>query len=134
MKITYHFDKRPTIDEIIELYDRAGLRRPTTDKERMELIFGHSNLVVTAWDNNKLAGLARSVTDWGWSCYLADLAVNPEYQKSGIGKKLIELTKEKVGEKSMVLLQSVPTAMEYYPKVGMEKVNNGFIIQRKPLD
>lgn len=31
----------------------------------------------------------------------------------------------------MVLLLSVPTAMEYYPKIGMEKVENGFIIFRE---
>jgi len=65
-----------------------------------------------------------------WCCYLADLAVSPDYKKSGIGKKLIELTKQKVSEKSIVLLLSVPTALEYYPKVGMDKVENGFIIHR----
>jgi len=31
----------------------------------------------------------------------------------------------------MVLLLSVPTAMEYYPKVGFDKVDNGFIMNRK---
>ncbi|HEY1053829.1 MAG TPA: GNAT family N-acetyltransferase, partial [Emticicia sp.] len=66
-----------------------------------------------------------------WCCYLADLAVRSDYKTSGIGKKLVQLTKEKAGEQSMVLLLSVPTAMEYYPKIGMEKVENGFIIFRE---
>jgi hypothetical protein len=43
---------------------------------------------------------------------------------------LIDLTKEKVGEQSMILLLSVPTAMEYYPKVGFEKENRAFSINR----
>jgi hypothetical protein len=30
----------------------------------------------------------------------------------------------------MLLLLSVPTAMEYYPKVGFKKVDNGFLIDR----
>jgi predicted N-acetyltransferase YhbS len=94
-------------------------------------MFAASDLIITAWDGDELAGVARSITDWVWSCYLADLAVNKQYQAMGIGKKLIELTKEKVGEQTMVLLLSVPSAMEYYPKVGMKKVDNGFIINRE---
>jgi predicted N-acetyltransferase YhbS len=94
-------------------------------------MFANSNLVVTAWDGEILTGISRSITDWCWSCYLADLAVRKEYQKYGIGKKLIELTKEKVGEQSMVLLLSVPTAMEYYPKVGFTKQESSFIINRE---
>ena len=130
MEITYKFDVKPTVDQIIELYDKAGLPRPTNDKERIRKIYENSNLIFTAWDNEKLVGVSRSITDWAWSCYLADLAVDPEYKKSGIGKKLIELTKEKVGEQTMVLLLSVPTAMEYYPKVGFSKEDRSFIIYR----
>lgn len=75
--------------------------------------------------------MARSLTDFSYCCYLSDLAIHPDYQKHGIGKKLIDLTQEKIGEHCMLLLLSVPTAMEYYPKIGFEKVENGFIIKRK---
>lgn len=130
MDISYRFDITPTPDQVIALYDEAGLPRPTTDKERIKKMYEHSNLVVTAWDNTKLVGVSRSITDWAWSCYLADLAVSPGYKKSGIGKKLIELTKEKVGDQVMILLLSVPTAMTYYPKVGFTKEDRAFAIFR----
>ena len=130
MEITYKSDIIPTTDQIIELYDNAGLPRPTNDKERIQKMYENSNLIITAWDNEKLVGVSRSITDWAWSCYLADLAVNNEYKKSGIGKRLVELTKEKVGEQTMVLLLSVPTAMSYYPKIGFSKEDRSFIIHR----
>ena len=130
MEITYKFDIVPTPDQIIKLYDQSGLPRPTADKDRIKIMFENSNLIVTAWDNSTLVGVSRSITDWAWSCYLADLAVDPNYKKSGIGKKLIELTKEKIGEKVMILLLSVPTAMEYYPKVGFTKEDRAFTILR----
>jgi predicted N-acetyltransferase YhbS len=130
MEIQYKFDITPATEQIIELYNNAGLPRPTTDKTRIKKIYENSNLIVTAWDNNKLAGVSRSITDWAWSCYLADLAIRQEYQKLGIGKKLVNLTKEKVGEQTMVLLLSVPAAMEYYPKVGFLKEDRSFIIHR----
>jgi ribosomal protein S18 acetylase RimI-like enzyme len=130
MEINYRNDIIPDTDQIIALYNASGLPRPTHDRNRIKKMYEHANLVITAWAGDKLVGVARSLTDHCWSCYLADLAIDPGCQKSGIGKKLIQLTKEAVGDQSMVLLLSVPTAMEYYPKVGMLKVENGFIINR----
>jgi ribosomal protein S18 acetylase RimI-like enzyme len=130
MDITYSTDISPTAQQVIALYENAGLPRPTHDEERIKLMYQNSNLIVTAWDDNKLVGVSRCITDWVWSCYLADLAVSKDYQKLGIGKKLVELTKEKVGEQTMILLLSVPTAMTYYPKIGFDKEDRSFAIPR----
>ena len=130
MNITYSSDRRPTAEEVIDLYDNSGLIRPTKDKERIRKMIDNSNLIVTAWHEDLLVGVTRSITDWVWSCYLADLAVRQDFKKAGIGKQLIHLTRGKVGEQSMVLLLSVPTAMEYYPKVGFVKQESSFIINR----
>jgi N-acetylglutamate synthase-like GNAT family acetyltransferase len=131
MIINYKYDIIPSTEAIIEVYDSAGLNRPLDDKERIAKMYANSNLVVSAWHDDKLIGIARSLTDFCYCCYLSDLAVSEEYKKSGIGKRLIELTQEKLGEQVMLLLLSAPGAMEYYPKVGFEKVANGFIVHRK---
>jgi N-acetylglutamate synthase-like GNAT family acetyltransferase len=129
-KITYKFDIVPTAQQVIDLYNDAGLPRPTHDPKRISTMFENSDLIVTAWDESKLVGISRTITDWVWCSYLADLAVSPDYKKSGIGRRLIQLTRERVGELSMVLLLSVPTAMDYYPKVGFTKEDRAFIIHR----
>ena len=128
-QITYKFDDIPAIDAVMELYADAGLKRPL-DKDRVTRMYSHSNLIVTAWEKTKLVGIARALTDFCFCCYLSDLAVRKKYQHHGIGRELIRLTKEKIGDETMLLLLSVPGAMEYYPKAGFEKVENGFIIQR----
>jgi N-acetylglutamate synthase-like GNAT family acetyltransferase len=130
MQIIYKTDIAPTAEQVIALYEKAGLPRPTNDAERIKKMYNNSNLVVTAWGDDELIGVSRCITDWVWSCYLADLAVDPGYQKSGIGKQLIDLTKEKLGEQSMILLLSVPTALTYYPKVGFTKEDRAFLIAR----
>jgi len=130
MEITYKFDVTPTADQIIELYNNAGIPRPTNDRDRIAKMYENSNLVISAWDNDKLVGVVRAITDFVWYTFLADLAVNPECKASGIGRKLIELTKEKVGEQTAIILLSVPTAMEYYPKVGFTKDDRAFSISR----
>lgn len=130
-EIEYKINVPLEADEIIELYENCGLPRPTGDKARIKEMFANSNLVISAWSGDELVGIARSLTDFSWCCYLADLAVRKSFQKSGVGRKLVEMTREKVGENSMVLLLSVPDAMTYYPKIGMEKVESGFIFNRK---
>ena len=130
MEITYRLDLVPSAEAVVELYDNAGLPRPTNDVERIGQMYANSNLIVTAWDGALLVGAARSITDWVWSCYLADLAIRQDYKKSGIGKKLIQITREKVGEQSIVLLLSVASAMEYYPKVCFVRQESSFIIKR----
>jgi N-acetylglutamate synthase-like GNAT family acetyltransferase len=130
MNIIYKSDLIPSTDQVIELYNNAGLPRPTMDEQRMQKMFENSTLIITAWSDDRLVGVCRSITDWVWCCYLADLAVCPNYKKLGIGKKMIALTRQKVGEQSMILLLSVPTAMEYYPKVGFVKEDRSFIINR----
>jgi len=130
MEITYRLDITPETALIIDLYNSSGIKRPTSDDKRIAEMYANSNLIVTAWEEDRLVGIARSLTDFCYCCYLSDLAVRKEYQKFGIGKKLIALTKERIGDQTMLLLLSAPTAMDYYPKVGFQKVNNGFIINR----
>jgi len=116
--------------EIIDLYKNSGLKRPVENAARIKKMYDHSNVVITAWDENQLVGVARSLSDFSYCCYLSDLAVRKEYQKSGIGIELIKRTQEAISPQAMLLLLSAPGAMDYYPKVGFEKVTNGFIIKR----
>lgn len=111
MEIIYRKDIKPDTDQIVEVYNSSGINRPTTDKERIGKMYANSNLVWTAWDKNKLVGISRSLTDFCYCCYLSDLTVRREYQTSGIGKKLIELTKDEIGEQTSLILFS--SASEY---------------------
>jgi len=130
-EIVYAIEKAPEAAEVAELYRRAGLIRPVDDLERMGKMIAHANLIICARDGERLVGIARALTDFSFSCYLSDLAVDAEYQRRGIGKELIERVKEEIGEDSMLLLLSAPKAMPYYPHVGFQAVENGWIIPRR---
>lgn len=130
MQIKYRTNAALRTEDIIAVFDGSGISRPTNDPARIRKMFDHAGLVISAWDGMQLIGIARSLTDFSYCCYLSDLAVKKEYQKAGIGKTLIELTQQAIGENCMLLLLSAPGALEYYPKVGFEKAENGFIIKR----
>ncbi|MBY0574301.1 MAG: GNAT family N-acetyltransferase [Undibacterium sp.] len=127
---TYRTDVQLTPAQFADILKRAELNRPTEDLARMAQMLSYADLLITAWDGDKLIGVARSLTDFCFCCYLSDLAVDKEYQRSGIGKQLIALTKEKVGPQTTLLLLSVPTAMSYYPKAGLDAAPNCFSIKR----
>jgi predicted N-acetyltransferase YhbS len=121
----------PDTQQIIELYNSSGLNRPTEEYARIQKMYANSNLIISAWKDKELIGIARSLTDFSYACYLSDLAVKRKYQNDGIGRRLIEWTQQKIGNETALILLSAPVAMEYYPKVGFDKVENGFIIKRK---
>ncbi|MCB0642852.1 MAG: hypothetical protein KDC44_14485, partial [Phaeodactylibacter sp.] len=72
--IHYKTNDLPPTESIIDLYDSSGINRPTTDYERIQQMYAQSNLVITAWQDTRLVGIARSLTDFCYCCYLSDLA------------------------------------------------------------
>ena len=53
-----------------------------------------------------------------------------ERQRGGIGRLLLAETKRIVGPGCMVLLLSTPSAASYYPRLGMERMPDAFLIRR----
>ncbi len=117
--------------EYAALVRSAGLDRPVDDPPRIAALLAGSDLVVTARDeeSGQLLGAARSVTDFAWCCYLSDLVVEAR-QRGGLGRLLLAETERAVGLGCMVLLLSTPSAMGYYPRLGLEPAPNGFLIRR----
>lgn len=128
--ILYRNDGDISPSQLAQLFRNSGIRRPVDDLPRLAAMLRHANLIVTAWDGAKPVGIARALTDFSYCCYLSDLAVDKSYQKSGIGRELIQRVRTAIGEQSMLLLLAAPEAMAYYPKVGFEAVENGWIIKR----
>jgi predicted N-acetyltransferase YhbS len=103
-------------------------RRPIDNANCIQAMLVHADLLCTAWDGDTLVGIARSVTDFEYCCYLSDLAVDEAYQKCGIGKKLIELTKSRLGSRAMIILLAAPKAEAYYPKIGFDAHRSAWIL------
>lgn len=129
--ITYKKDVSITAEQLSTLFSSSGIKRPVNDLPRLQKMIDNANLLITAWDQNKLVGVARALTDFSYCCYLSDLAVDKDYQYNGIGKELVEQLKNQLGEEVALILLSAPSAMDYYPKIGFEHIDNGFKIARK---
>ena len=130
-EIEYHNGNDLNLDQVIELYNAStlGERRPVADREIMSAMLHHANLVVTAWDEDLLVGIARTLSDFAYVGYLADLAVRASHQRQGIGTALIQKTREQMGPRSMLVLLSAPKAVAYYPKIGFIRHESAWILR-----
>jgi len=130
-KIEYRNGNDLDLDQVIELYNAStlGERRPVDDREIMSAMLRHANLVVTAWDEDLLVGIARTLSDFAYVGYLADLAVRASHQRQGIGTALIQKTREQMGPRSMLVLLSAPKAAAYYPKIGFIRHESAWILR-----
>ncbi|MDH5425569.1 MAG: GNAT family N-acetyltransferase [Gammaproteobacteria bacterium] len=122
MEIEYKVNAVISVGQFIDLLSVSGLgmRRPIDDLKCMKGMLDNSNLIVTAWCGGALIGIARSVTDFNFACYLSDLAVDKYYQKCGVGKKLLTITKEQLGNKCKLILLAAPAAKSYYEYIGFK--------------
>jgi len=105
-------------------------RRPAEDLARLGMMLRNAQLIVTARDNGKLVGISRAITDFCYCCYLSDLAVDAQYQRQGIGKRLIKETHRAAGETTTLILIAAPDAEKYYPHIGMHQRPSCWTIPR----
>ena len=132
MSIVYAREDNLGADEYIAVVKSSGLNRPIEDRARIEQMLAQANLIVTARQDGRLVGLARSLTDFCFCCYLSDLAVDKDCQGHGIGKRLIEETRHEAGGgATTTLLLSAPTAMSFYQGIKMPHADNCFLYRRE---
>ncbi|MBI2568584.1 MAG: GNAT family N-acetyltransferase [Candidatus Schekmanbacteria bacterium] len=132
MNVGYRVNAPVDPEEFAGILRRSGLaeRRPVDDQECIRGMIENSNLTVTAWDGVLLVGIARSVTDFCYCCYLSDLAVDRAYQRRGMGTELLSRTRKELGPRCKLILLSAPGAVAYYECLGLERHPQAFVLAR----
>ena len=121
--IQYRVGEPISTEQFVGVLRRSSLadRRPVDDPDCIDDMLRHADLVVAAWQDDLLVGVARSVTDFSYCCYLSDLAVDQRLQRVGIGRELIRKTRQQLGPRCAIILLAAPAATEYYPRVGFTR-------------
>lgn len=110
-------------DKLFDLYKRVGLLKrfiENNEYHKIQSAFKNSYKVVIAWDDEKLIGACRMISDG--ICYgsVFDVGVLPEYQKKGVGKNLMNTLLE--GEDYIPIHLTATFGNEdFYKKIGFKK-------------
>ena len=124
--VTIEADATLTPDEVNAAY--AWVEWPQREPWRVEAISRTSTWFV-ARDGDELVGIARLLDDGGLHASLWDVIVRPDRQRQGIGTRLIEETRKRLGEKSKIVLLSAPEAREYYPRIGFTRHESAWLLR-----
>ena len=125
---------RDTLDgltpaRIATLYRRAPLLRKTDNPDALWRAFQASSLVLTLWERDRLVALARVLTDGEQTSYLCDLAVEPDEQGAGVGKRMVDEILSRC-EGTELILRDSDLSTGFYQRLGFEPVDNAWV--RKP--
>lgn len=131
MDIEYRDDAHIGVQEAIDLYRRStlGERRPVDRPDIFAGMLENANLTISAWHGDRLVGIARGLTDFTYVAYLADLAVDVEFQRQGIGKRLVAETRKHLEPECMIVLLAAPKANAYYAKLGFEHNPRAWVLK-----
>ena len=122
-------------EEFVDLLRRSTLaeRRPVSEPATIAGMLAHASLIVTARLGGRLVGVSRALTDFSYSTYLSDLAVDAEFQRRGIGQELLRRTHEAAGRHTRLVLLAAPKARDYYPHIGLRRHDSCWVIDPVPV-
>lgn len=89
--------------------------------DKLAIAMQNYETVFTAWDGDTLVGLISAMDDGIMTAYIHYLLIRPEYQGKGIGKQLIERTKEKYKDYLRIVLVAYDKECGFYEHCGFKK-------------
>lgn len=111
---------------VVTLYRRAPLMRAVFDPDRVWKMFEKASLVLTAWKGDHLVGIARVLTDGVMFSYLCDLAVEPDVQGLGIGKRLVHEVLDRC-KGTEIIARGADINPRFYTHFGFEREENAWL-------
>lgn len=114
------------LKDLVALYDSVGWKAYTLAERCQDLgrAIANSTYVVTAWDEGRLVGLARGLSDDVSVFYLQDLVVLPSHQNRGIGTRLLKECMERFKHVRLhiLLTDDDERAIRFYRSHGFHNV------------
>ena len=80
--------------------------------------------VLSAWDGDRLVGMLCAIDDGVMTAYVHYLLVDPEYQGYGIGRRLVEMTKEKYSDYLKIVLVAYGNGVRFYENCGFHTAHD----------
>jgi GNAT superfamily N-acetyltransferase len=109
-----------TEENLTALFKAVEWESAKFPEQLVEAIKG-SHTVITAWDGNRLVGLANALSDGALTAYFHYVLVDPTYHGKGIGKEMMQRMLKKYSGFQTKVLISYPNVVDFYEKLGFTK-------------
>jgi GNAT superfamily N-acetyltransferase len=111
---------------LVNLYHSVGWALYAAEPEKLQAMVTNSTFVQQCWDGNTLVGLARALSDDASIMYLQDILVDPEYQRKGIGRGLVQrcLDRFQHVRQKVLLTDDRPEQLSFYQSMGFHNTRD----------
>ena len=122
--ITIHSEKLKP-EEYIDFLKRTDLGSQYPRErfsERIPKLLENASISLTARnDENRIVGVLLGLTDFAYWLYVTDLGVDRNYERQGIGRRLMKQAHEMAGGKKDIAVYLIANeqAVPFYEKLGM---------------
>jgi ribosomal protein S18 acetylase RimI-like enzyme len=128
--ITFAQKKHLDLAKLVRLYQQAPWAKGRTLEDAREML-RHTDVVVTAWDNDLLIGVGRVLTDYVYRATIWDVIVDTAYQGQGVGTDIIQRILTHPRLKKVELFWLCTRMPGFYEKLGFSsKEQTGMVWSR----
>lgn len=126
MNLKIQFDTSNIIwDHVTDILKNVGMAYHNSDLN--QVAFNNSYAVVFVFDNEKMVGFGRAISDGAFQAAIYDVAVIPDYQGKGIGRMIIGHIIQKCPNCNFILY-SAPGKDLFYEKCNFRKMKTGMAL------
>ncbi len=119
--ITLKRYRKYNASEIMPLYEAVGWSNYTERPDMLKAAYESSLCVLAAYVGDRVVGVIRAVGDKASILYVQDIIVLPEYQRRGIGTRMVKKLFELYSDcyQKVLLTDSVGATESFYRSVGL---------------
>lgn len=122
--------KRPIkANELMKLYCYVGWWEERKEQDIDKML--KQEVSVGAWKGDELIGFARAVSDGKFRAYIEDVVIHKEFQKLGIGTKLVSVLLEELSHIDVISLFCEEHLIPFYEKIDFRNSKSQFIMHKK---
>jgi ribosomal protein S18 acetylase RimI-like enzyme len=121
-------EKSIKASEVLELYKDAGWWNERTEQD-MEKMLSQA-MTVGAWENNKLIGFARVISDGIFRAYIEHVVIHSSFNRKGIGTRLIAKMIEELANIDVISLFCEEDLIAFYNKNEFKKSKSQFVMHK----
>jgi ribosomal protein S18 acetylase RimI-like enzyme len=108
--------------QLKDLFDRSAFWAVGRSVADIALALANSEPVITLWRGERLIGHGRATSDGIYRATIWDVVIDPEFQGSGLGKKLVQTILEHPKIKGVERVYLMTThQQEFYLRLGFER-------------
>ena len=123
MEIQYKYTV-PAKEDFFQLYETTGWNNNHGfTEDDLFLAINNSWYLIAVYDQQKLIGFGRVISDGVYQTFIGDMIVHPDYQNRGIGRNVMNRLIEKCKDSGIkwIQLSCARGKVDFYKKLGFEE-------------